>query len=188
MSEKTKQSDLVAKTTDDVPLSTKLDLWLQSGLLPKSIDTKAKAFVVMQTGKELGLEPMASFSNIFVINQKPVLSSDVKLTLIHKRCKSAQIQFTEISNERCELFARRDKELDMVAFEYTIQDAQKAGLLKNKTYEQHPKVMLKNRCVSLMASTLFSDLFTGFAEEDLPELSPEIREVSESNEERSDNV
>jgi hypothetical protein len=116
MSEKTKQSDLVAKTTDDVPLSTKLDLWLQSGLLPKSIDTKAKAFVVMQTGKELGLEPMASFSNIFVINQKPVLSSDVKLALIHKRCKSAQIQFTEISNERCELFARRDKELDMVAF------------------------------------------------------------------------
>lgn len=157
--------------TEDLTLNQKLTLMLESGLLPKTVDTKAKAFVIMQTGKELGLEPMSSFKNIFVVGGQPVLSSDLKIALIYKRCPTAEIQFVSLTETQCEIFARRNKDLDMVGFTYSIEDAVKAGLFeRNKNYEKHPKVMLKNRCVSIMASSLFPDIFMGFSEDNLEDI------------------
>lgn len=176
------KKQMQVNTSDDLSLSQKLDLMLNSGFLPKSVDTKAKAFVIMQTGKELGLEPMSSFKNIFVVNGSPMLSSDLKLAMIHRKCPQAEVQITEMSDTKCEILARRSKDLDMVEFSYSIEDAEKAGLVaRNKNYQLQPKTMLRKRCIAAMASSVFPDIFMGFSEDNLEDYQGENNEEGETS-------
>jgi hypothetical protein len=69
-------------TSNELALNNQLSLkeqatsWIESKLLPASIDTPEKAIVIVLKGKELGLEAMASFELIDVILGKPSLKPE----------------------------------------------------------------------------------------------------------------
>ena len=51
--------------------------FLESGFLPRHIQTIAQAITISWKGHELGIPPLQAFSSITVINGKPALSAEL---------------------------------------------------------------------------------------------------------------
>lgn len=135
---------------------------VQSGLLPKGIDKPAAALAVIQKGRELGIPPMYALSNIGIINGKPVVGAEVMLAMVYRDHGDQAIQFEETSTERCAVVYKRKSWPAARTFEWTMEDAKKAGLLgKGGPWSQYPAAMLRARCISAVARLAFPDSLGG---------------------------
>ena len=142
-----------------------------SGLIPSSLlkagDTKeailAKLTIIFFKGLELEISPMQALAEIGVINGTPLMSSKLMLALIYRNCPWAEIIYDEISINRCRVRARRHPRQQFTQFEYTIEEAKKAGLVARSpnTWNKYPRQMVKWRAVSNMARTIFPDVIMG---------------------------
>ena len=86
-----KQSDEVEEFNDhpamkqlraDLAICKKLR---ESGFLPESISTDAKALAIMMKGREMGLGPMASFAHLFVVRGQVGMDTKAVAALFAKR-------------------------------------------------------------------------------------------------------
>ena len=139
-----------------------IKMWVESQLLPNHIDTYGKAFTIAQIGRELAIPPMTAFSSVYVVNGKPSLSAEMMLGLIKRDCKDAVINFKELSNEKCTISVKRDDKHDEFVITFTMDDAKNAGIANGNTWKKYPRAMLRSRCVSEMARTVFPDVLAGF--------------------------
>lgn len=132
----------------------------------------AKAVVVAMKGRELGVPMMQAFSQINVIAGKPAISAELMLALIYRAHPKAEISFPEYNDKKCAIKARRPGAPDFTTFEFTMDDAEKAELttrwdknLKKKvpqeSWKKYPRAMLRSRCISEMARSLFPDAIMG---------------------------
>jgi hypothetical protein len=135
---------------------------VQSGLLPKGIDKPAAALAIIQKGRELGIPPMYALSNIGIINGKPVVGAEVMLAMVYRDHGDQAIQFEETSAERCSVVYKRKSWAQYRTFEWTVEDAKKAGLTgKGGPWSQYPAAMLRARCISAVARLAFPDSLGG---------------------------
>jgi hypothetical protein len=135
---------------------------VQSGLLPKGIDKPAAALAIIQKGRELGIPPMYALSNIGIINGKPVVGAEVMLAMVYRDHGDQAIQFEETSAERCSVVYKRKSWPQYRTFEWTVEDAKKAGLTgKGGPWSQYPAAMLRARCISAVARLAFPDSLGG---------------------------
>lgn len=133
-----------------------------SGLLPKGIDKPAAALAVIQKGREIGIPPMYALSNIGIINGRPVVGAEVMLAMVYRDHGDQAIQFEETSSERCSVVYKRKSWPQARHFEWTTEDAKKAGLLgKGGPWSQYPGAMLRARCISAVARLAFPDSLGG---------------------------
>lgn len=143
-----------------------------SGLIPNSLLTSggdkkeqivAKILTIFIKGYELKITPMQSLAEIGIISGVPIISSKLMLALIYRDVPPADIVYIEISNRKCIIKARRRHNNAFTTFEYTFEDASKAGLIQrnSNTWKKYPRQMLKWRAVSNMARTLFPDVIMG---------------------------
>lgn len=144
----------------------------KSGLLPSHIKNEQAAFAVVQKGRELGIPPMYSLSNIVVINGKPTANAECMLALVYRDHGDAAVRFAESTNERCVIEYKRAGWPSYKTFAFTIEDARKADLLKNQTWNKYPAAMLRARCVSAVARMAFPDSIAGLYTPD--ELGAEV--------------
>lgn len=135
---------------------------VKSGFLPATIKTAEQAMAVAIKGVEVGLPMMQSFSHINVIGGKPAISAEGMNFLIRKNCPAAKIDILERTAEKCRIRAARPNS-EPVEFEFSMDDAKRAELLANKTWQKYPKSMLFARCFSDMARTLFPDCIGGIS-------------------------
>lgn len=131
-------------------------LLVSSGMLPRTVDTPEKAIVIMLKGRELGFATMQSFAHINVIEGKPVLDAQGMLAQVYKNCPGAEIDFFVTTDHICRIMAARPGR-EKREFSYSIDDAQRAGLLSKDNWKKHPKSMLRHRAASAMCRTLFAD-------------------------------
>lgn len=136
-----------------------IDLF-RSGFLPVAIDKPEKAIAIILKGYEIGLPPMQAFSSINVIQGKPTLSAEGMMALIYRHCPGAYIHFGTLNDQECILIAARPGG-GKTHFAYTKKDAEVAGLWGKGGWLKHPRAMLRSRCVSEMARTLFPDALMG---------------------------
>jgi hypothetical protein len=135
---------------------------VQSGLLPKGIDKPAAALAIIQKGRELGIPPMYALSNIGIINGKPVVGAEVMLAMVYRDHGDQAIQFEETSAERCSVVYKRKSWAQYRTFDWTVEDAKKAGLTgKGGPWSQYPAAMLRARCISAVARLAFPDSLGG---------------------------
>jgi hypothetical protein len=135
---------------------------VESGLLPSTIKSPAAALAIIQKGQELSIPPMYALSNISVINGRPVVGAEVMLAMIFRDHGDSAIQFEETTDQRCAVLYRRRGWAQARRFEWTIEDAKRAGLLnKGGTWTQYPPTMLRHRCVSAVARLAFPDTIGG---------------------------
>jgi hypothetical protein len=139
-----------------------------SGFLPNAYqrgdanERIAKAVVVAMKGRELGVPMMQAFSQINVINGKPAISAELMLALIYRAHPKAEISFPVYTDTKCAIKARRPGAEDYTTFEFTIEDAKRAQLVKQGSpWEKYPRAMLRSRAVSEMARSLFPDAIMG---------------------------
>ncbi len=132
-----------------------------SRLLPAKYRKRPEDLIAIGLlGKGLGLDIWQSIRTLHVIEGVPTMSAELMMGLAMLRCPKAQFKY-ETGPDFCRLYARRDKDQDFSVFEYTLDDAKRAGLLGKKNWRENPKSMLKSRVQSYVAKTLFPDCIMG---------------------------
>lgn len=147
---------------------------LKSGIVPTGINSVEKVKIIMLTGHELGMKPMESLTNLFVVNGRGSMMAQNMLSLIRKNCQGAVIKQNQVTPQICEIEASRDGK-NFEKFSFSIEDAKRAGLLGKAIWQQYPQDMLWARAVSRMARRLFSDILAG-ATHTPEELGAEVNE------------
>lgn len=178
--------------------------FIRSGLLPDHVwkgfsddIALARAIVIAQKGRELGIPPLQAFASITVIGGKPAMSAELMLALIYQRCPGAKVTYRtppEKQQAEAEFVFQRPKG-DAQTFRFTLEDAQRAGITNNPTWKKYPAAMLRARCVSAGARAVFPDCIMGCytpeelgqesMSEEIAEMQAVIRDVSPQEEKKT---
>lgn len=153
------------------------------------VKSPEQAMVVLMTGLELGFSPAQSFRSIHVINNKPALSADMMVAVCKSRpylCKFFRL--VESTDERATYETHRVGEPAPVSITFTIQDAEKAGLLSNAMWQKFRPQMLRARAASGLVRVVYSDLILGlYTDEEAREIpveaaptQPSLKSVTDS--------
>ena len=150
----------------------------ESGLFP-DLKSEAQAIVKIQAGKELGIEPFASIQGINIVQGKPVVSANLQAGLIKKSGKYKH-KILEHDEQVCKLeFYEKwgDSWQSIGTSEFTIKEAQQAGLAHKDNWKKYAKNMLFARAMSNGAKWYCADIFiTGiYNESDDFDIAPVVQ-------------
>lgn len=155
------QKQLVAQPLSDWDiLRHQADTLVKSGFLPPAINTWQKATAMIMYGKELGMGPMESIQSIDVIQGKPTQKPQSMKAMVHKKLPAAIFRVVESDDKKCVIEAARPGDPPM-KYPFTIEDAQRLGLVNKDNWKKQPKVMLQWRCIGHVARTVFPDCLSG---------------------------
>lgn len=137
---------------------------------------------IMLTAKDLGISPMKAINGgFYVVGGKISMSTALMADRIRKEGHS--IKIPEWSSQKCTIIGVRKDNNDSIKFEYTMEDAQAAGLTNSPTWKKFPKQMLYNRAMATLARTLFPDVVgNAYSEDekyDIMNVPPEKRPVED---------
>ena len=133
-----------------------------SSLVPSGFRGKPEdVFVAIEFGQMVGLNPMQALTNIAVINGRPSIWGDAALALVKASGKMEYIKeyFKDDGTAVCE--TKRKDESVAVVREFSIKDAEKAGLLNKSTWKQYPKRMLQMRARAWALRDAYPDVLSG---------------------------
>ncbi len=147
---------------------------LASGFLPKSIREPAQAIAVAMAGRELGIPPMTAFRSIHIIEGKPSLSAELMLALAYKRVAGFGHAIIENSPKRAAVEMWRPG-TPKVLFEFTIEQANAAGLTSKQVWRSYGFRMLLWRAIKFGVSSIAPDVTLGMPSVD------EAEEIAETN-------
>lgn len=155
----------------------------KSGIIPLSYKNKPEdIFVAMAMGYQLGFPIEQSLQDVAVINGRPCLWGDglLSLALNHQECDAINEEpiynsSGEIIGYCCEVIRKGHKPHYK---EFTIQDAQRAGLLKKGgVWTSYPSRMLQMRARSLAIRDKFADALRGLRIAEIEEEDTRIIEA-----------
>jgi hypothetical protein len=150
---------------------------VESGLLPKSVDTWQKAVTIIMTGRELGLPTMASLRGIDVIQGVPAVKPQAMVALIEQSGLLEDIQIVD-DGQKCSVTMKR-KGRSPHTESFSMQDAaamrttewdqgQKKTIALSEKYnwKQQPRNMRKWRALAACARVVFPDVILGLYTDD----------------------
>jgi RecT family len=147
-----------------------------------STGTMENLMNIMLTAKDLGISPMKAINGGFYI-VKGKISMSTALMADRIRKEGHSIKIPEWTSKSCVIIGVRKDNGDSIKFEYTIEDAQAAGLTNSDTWKKYPKQMLYNRAMSTLARTLFPDVVgSAYSEDekwDILDVPPEKRPLED---------
>lgn len=117
----------------------------ESGMFP-DLKSEAQAVVKIVAGEEVGFGPMASMQAVQMIQGKPTFSANALAALV-KRHPAYNYRTIEHSAQVCRLEFREHGQPCGVS-EFTIEDAQRAGIANGQSWKKYPKAMLFARALS----------------------------------------
>lgn len=118
---------------------------VKSGILPRGIDTPAKAFAVIVKGWEIGVGPMRALTGIHLIEGKPSVSPELKLERFRERGGRIKWVRSDGLVAECTLTAPNgDTHTECV----TLEEMKTAGVATKDNWRKYPKSMLRARCVA----------------------------------------
>jgi len=120
-----------------------------------------KAIVKILAGREMGFGAFASMTGIAVIQGKPVIGANLIAAAI-KRTGKYNYRVIEHSETACKIQFTENGEVCGVS-EFTMKDAQAAGLTGKDNWKKYPRNMLFARAISNGARWYCPDLFGGSA-------------------------
>lgn len=138
---------------------------VQSGFLPKAVNTPEKAMAIIQTGKELGLGPMQSLRSIHIIDGKPTMGADLIGGLALSKVPGSVLRVVETTNAKCTVEAGRQGQKPTL-FTFTIDDAKNAGLTGKQNWRNYPRAMLRARAITEACRAVFPDAVMGLYDPD----------------------
>lgn len=151
-----------------------------TAIVPSAIRGKPDAVIaVMLTGREIGLEPMASLAAIAFIQGKPSLNALGMRAVVVGR--GHQIETLEADANHAVVFGRRADTKQEEKVTWTIAEAEAAGLLQGEdgprlNWKRWPADMNVARATARLCRRLFSDCILGVAY--LPEELEEVNDAS----------
>jgi hypothetical protein len=133
-----------------------------ASLLPEAYrKAPANVLIAMQAAESLGITPFQAIQGIDVIKGKMSLSAEMMRALILRDGHTLRVDV--LTENGCRLLvARREHPDEVQQFDYTIEDAKRAGL-SGGNWAAHPKAMLLARCTTMAARAVFPDVIGGMA-------------------------
>ena len=119
------------------------------------------AAAAILAGKSLGLDPMNSLSNIFVVQGRPAMYARTMVALVLSA--GHDIRRTSATPEAVTILGRRKGQTEWQEFTWTIDRARQAGYLSNKKYTSDPIAMLTAKAQAEACRTIAPDVLTGVA-------------------------
>ena len=116
-------------------------------------------------GRLFGNDVARTAAMAYVRNKKACLSAEGIKSLVFMSGKMLYIRYVEQSAERCIIEVKRADFPDDIPpqrFEYTFEDAVRAGNSNQLNYKKMPAAMLTARCWVKMARDFFSDVVAGY--------------------------
>jgi len=135
--------------------------YVESGLLPASIKTPQQALIIMAQGRELGIPSTVALRQIVVVQGKPTCSAELMLALVHRTYGQSAMRVFKTDNEACTVQYRQQGWDGISEYTFSIEDAKRAGLLKNATWTQYPAAMLRARAISATVRFAFPECLSG---------------------------
>lgn len=130
-----------------------------------SVEATAAAIL---TGRELGLSPMNSLANIFVVQGRPAMYARAMVALVLSH--GHEIERTAATEQAVTVRARRKGSQNWQTFEWTMARAQKAGYTSNALYSKDPIAMLTAKAQTEACRTMFADVLSGMAATSVEEI------------------
>lgn len=160
-------------STDFVPASLKT----LSGGRPKEPQQIAEnVAATILAGKSLGLDPMNSIQNIFVVQGRPAMYARTMVALVLSA--GHDLRRSVATPEAVTVMARRKGQADWQEFTWTIDRARQAGYLSNKKYSTDPTAMLTAKAQAEACRTIAPDVLTGVAAYSVEEV--ELEDMGEA--------
>jgi hypothetical protein len=119
------------------------------------------AAAAILAGKSLGLDPMNSLANIFIVSGKPALYARTMAALVMSH--GHEIVRTEATTESVTVAGRRKGQTEWQEFTWTLERAKRAGYTSNKKYESDPIAMLTAKAQAEACRTIAPDVLAGLA-------------------------
>jgi hypothetical protein len=131
--------------------------------MPERYKSVGDAIATVLVGRELGLAPMTSINELYIVGGQAGMSGKAMLALIHRAGHRCDVKISTTGAKATAY--RRDpvtKELDLVGeFTFDEEDAKRAKLTEKNTYKAWPQIMYGWRAVGLAARFAYSDVLTG---------------------------
>lgn len=145
-----------------------------------SVSSPEAALMILLTGKDLGLTASQSLRAVYVVNGKPVVSSDAMVAAIRRSGLAQSWRVVETTTERCTITTRRVGEDQPESETFTLDDAKRAGLDRKDVWRMYPRDMLRHRCAAALARRVYPDVILGcYAPGELDEPAPVDVRVTE---------
>jgi hypothetical protein len=137
-----------------------------SRLLPRGLSTPEAVVATIITGAELGLSPMQAIRSIHIIDGKPTMSSDLMVAMVkrHEACKFFRL--VESSGQVATYETQRAGDPEPTRMSFSIEEAKSAGLASKDVWKKFAAAMLRARCASSLARTVYPDLVMGIYDPD----------------------
>jgi len=150
-----------------------------SGLFGRSGNQEtqiAECAIRLMAGMEAGFSPFASATGVHIINGKPAFSSNLLAQAV-RRHPTYDYRVLEKSATVCRIrFLANGEVLGEEAF--TLEMAERAGLLKNPTWKSYPEAMLFSRALTAGMRTHCPDALGGHPAYTPEELGEEVVPVT----------
>lgn len=135
-------------------------------MVPKALRGRPEAaLAVMVYGHELGLRPMTSLREVYIVEGTPSCSAKLMRSLILRAGHS--LVFREVTSTRCVVHGKRSDGLAEAVVSWELDDAKTAGLLGKDVWKRYPRAMLAARATSELARLVFPDVTIGYTPEEL---------------------
>src|SRR5699024_2435614 len=119
------------------------------------------AAAAIMSGDEIGLTPMQSLQNLYVVSGKPALYARAMVALV---LSHGHMIWTEKDTDtEVIVCGQRAGSNRAEKVSWTIDRARKAGYTSNKKYETDPRAMLYARASSDVARRIAPDVLAGVA-------------------------
>ena len=143
------------------------DVFVKSGMFP-DLKSQAQAVVKILAGRELGLSPLQSITDIYMVNGKVALQSKLIASLIKKSGKY-DYHIDKLDEQECIIsFFQNNGKMEKIGESiFTIKDAAKAGIVNKEVWKNYPRNMLFSRAISNGARLYCADVITAYTPEEV---------------------
>lgn len=155
-------------STDFVPMTLKT----KSGGAMKDFEQIAQNVAAcILSGKALGLDPLNSIQNIFIVHGRPAMYARTMVALV--LAAGHEVERVAATERSVVYRARRAGSREWQTFEWTIERAAKAGYTKNAKYQSDPIAMLTAKAQAEACRIVAPDVLTGVAATSVEEVQLE---------------
>lgn len=134
----------------------------QARLFGGAYGTPQAVLSTIIAGRELGLQAMASLRAFHIVEGKHQMSADLMRALVLRSGLAESFRCKVRTAERCVFVTQRKGDPEPVELEYTIAEAEAAGLVKEKSgWKKNPADMLVARASSKLARLVYPEIVHG---------------------------
>lgn len=134
----------------------------------------ANATAAVLQGLSLGLDPLVSLQQIYVVHGRPGLYAKIRVALVQS--KGHEVWTEDLSDTRAVVAGRRKGSDNVERVTVTMAQARTAGWTRNDNYAKTPQDMLWSRAASRVCDRIAADVLMGIAS--VEEIADEIASTS----------